>query len=66
MEYLQGRVLTDQPLPGMRAGEVSAIYNELKRVLAAFHSVDVSAVGLADLGKPTTTSPAKSRAGHGR
>ncbi|MEY2685896.1 MAG: hypothetical protein RL375_94, partial [Pseudomonadota bacterium] len=52
MEYVEGRVLWDQTLPGMTQAERAAIYDEMNRVMAALHSVDVAAVGLADYGKP--------------
>ena len=39
MEFVQGRVLWDQTLPGMSNGERSAIYNEMNRVIAALHTV---------------------------
>lgn len=48
MEYLDGRVLVDQSLPGMQPAERGAIYAEINRVIAALHRVDVEAVGLAD------------------
>ena len=51
MEFLQGRVLMDQALPGMRPAERDAIYREMSRVIAALHAVDYAAVGLADYGK---------------
>jgi aminoglycoside phosphotransferase (APT) family kinase protein len=52
MEYVQGRVLEEITLPGMTPQERHAIYFELIQVLAALHSVDYSARGLADFGKP--------------
>jgi aminoglycoside phosphotransferase (APT) family kinase protein len=52
MEFVAGRVLWDQSLPGMTRAERSAIYDEMNRVIAALHSVDVKAVGLGDYGKP--------------
>ena len=52
MECMQGRVLWEQSLPNMSNAERSAIYDEMNRVIAALHSVDVQAVGLADYGKP--------------
>ncbi|KKW68310.1 aminoglycoside phosphotransferase [Lampropedia cohaerens] len=52
MEFKQGRVLWDQALPGMTAGERAAIYDEMNRVIAALHSVDYRASGLADFGRP--------------
>ncbi len=52
MEFIDGRVLWDPSLPGMSPAERGAIYDELNRVIAALHGVDVAAVGLADYGKP--------------
>jgi aminoglycoside phosphotransferase (APT) family kinase protein len=51
MEYVTGRVFWDPALPGLEAAERSRIHDELNRVIAALHSVDPSAVGLADFGK---------------
>jgi len=52
MEYMQGRVLWDQSLPGMDASARSAIYDEMNRVIAALHSVNFADRGLANYGKP--------------
>lgn len=52
MEFMQGRVLWDQALPGMERDERSAIYDEMNRVIAALHQVDAQAVGLDGFGKP--------------
>jgi len=52
MEFVDGRVLWDQSLPGMGNTERAAIYDEMNRVIAALHNVDVAAAGLADYGKP--------------
>ena len=52
MEFVQGRVLWDQSLPGFERAARAAVYDEMNRVIAALHSVDVAAVGLADYGKP--------------
>ena len=52
MEYVDGRVLWDQALPGMAPTERTAIYAEMNRVIAALHQVDYRAVGLSDYGKP--------------
>jgi aminoglycoside phosphotransferase (APT) family kinase protein len=52
MEHVSGRVLWDQALPGMAPAERGAIYNEMNRVMAALHTVDVQAAGLAGYGKP--------------
>jgi aminoglycoside phosphotransferase (APT) family kinase protein len=52
MEFVPGRVLWDQALPGMTPAERGAIYDETNRVIAALHSVDMAKVGLADYGRP--------------
>ncbi len=52
MEFIDGRVLWDQALPGMQASQRAAIYGEMNRVIATLHSVDAVAVGLGDYGKP--------------
>ncbi len=52
MEFMAGRILWDQTLPGMSQQERSAIYNEMNRVVAALHSVKFSERGLSSYGKP--------------
>ncbi|WP_368923091.1 phosphotransferase [Comamonas aquatica] len=52
MEFKAGRVLWDQSLPGMTQQQRGAIYDEMNRVMAALHTVDVTRQGLADYGKP--------------
>ena len=52
MEFMAGRVLWDQSLPGMDNAGRAAIYDEMNRVIAALHTVDFAARGLADYGKP--------------
>jgi aminoglycoside phosphotransferase (APT) family kinase protein len=52
MEFMGGRVLWDQSLPGMSNAERSAIYDEMNRVIAALHTVKFAERGLADYGKP--------------
>ncbi|WGS51030.1 phosphotransferase [Paraburkholderia sp. D15] len=52
MEFVAGRVLWDQSLPGMTATERAAIYDEMNRVIAALHGVDAGAAGLDGYGKP--------------
>ena len=52
MECIDGRVLWEQSLPGMSPPARGAIYDEMNRVIAALHKVDVQAVGLADYGRP--------------
>jgi aminoglycoside phosphotransferase (APT) family kinase protein len=52
MEYMPGRVLWDQALPGMGVAERQAHYEEMNRVIAALHQVDFAAAGLGGYGKP--------------
>ncbi|KQW56379.1 phosphotransferase [Variovorax sp. Root411] len=52
MEFVEGRVFWDQSLPGMTNAERSAIYDEMNRVMAALHCINVADVGLASFGKP--------------
>ncbi len=52
MEFVQGRVLWDQTLPGMSNEQRGAIYDEMNRVIAALHTVDYKARGLESYGKP--------------
>jgi aminoglycoside phosphotransferase (APT) family kinase protein len=52
MEYVEGRVFWDQSLPDLTPAQRGAIYDEMNRVIAALHSVDVAAAGLAGYGKP--------------
>jgi aminoglycoside phosphotransferase (APT) family kinase protein len=52
MDYVEGRVLWDQSLPGMTREERGAIYDELNRVIAQLHTLDPAKIGLADYGKP--------------
>jgi aminoglycoside phosphotransferase (APT) family kinase protein len=52
MDYVEGRVLWDQSLPGMSKAGRAAIWDELNRVMAALHTIDYRAVGLEGFGKP--------------
>ncbi len=52
MEFMPGRVLWDQSLPGMDNAERAALYDEMNRVIAALHQVDFKARGLEAYGKP--------------
>jgi len=52
MEFVDGRVLWDQALPGMGREERGAIYDEMNRVIARLHAVDYKAIGLETYGKP--------------
>ena len=52
MEFCQGRIFWDAAIPEVDNAQRTAMYDEMNRVLAALHGVDVDAVGLADYGKP--------------
>ena len=52
MQFMPGRVLWDQSLPDTPKAGRAAYYDEMNRVIAALHQVDVNAVGLAGYGKP--------------
>ena len=52
MEFVEGRVLWDQSLPGMTNAQRGEIYDEMNRVIAALHQVKFAERGLADYGKP--------------
>jgi len=52
MEYLEGRVFWDPLLPELTNDERSAVYDDMNRVLAAMHSINVADVGLGDYGRP--------------
>lgn len=52
MEYLEGRVFWDPAIPEVGNAERRAIYDDMNRVLACLHEVDVCAAGLEDYGRP--------------
>src|SRR5687767_453378 len=52
MDFVAGRVLWDQSLPGMTKTERAAIWDELNRVIAQLHTIDYRTVGLDEFGKP--------------
>jgi aminoglycoside phosphotransferase (APT) family kinase protein len=52
MDYVPGRVLIDARMPRFTREERAALYADLVRVLAALHSKDPAAIGLADFGRP--------------
>jgi len=51
MEHVDGRIFWEQSLPGLAPAGRGAVYDEMNRVMAALHSVDVERAGLADYGK---------------
>ena len=52
MEFMPGRILWDQTLPGMSNEERGAIYKEMNRVISALHTVKFADRGLTGYGKP--------------
>lgn len=51
MERVEGRVFTDNSLPGMAPAERREIYLAMADTLAVLHAVDWRAAGLADFGR---------------
>ena len=51
MDFVDGRILGDQTLPGIAPAERHAMYAEMNRVLAELHGVDYRARGLQDFGR---------------
>jgi aminoglycoside phosphotransferase (APT) family kinase protein len=52
MEFKVGRIFWDPALPGMSPEQRAAIYQEMNRVIAALHRVDIAQCGLTNYGKP--------------
>jgi aminoglycoside phosphotransferase (APT) family kinase protein len=52
MGFVDGPIYWDPSLPEFDNVGRAAMYDEMNRVLAAIHSVDLEAVGLGDFGKP--------------
>lgn len=51
MDFAEGRILWDPLLPEFSARERAAICDDMNRVMAALHEVDVAQVGLQDYGR---------------
>lgn len=51
MEHVRGRIFWNVQLPELSVSDRAAVYEELARVLAAIHTVDVDAVGLGEYGR---------------
>jgi aminoglycoside phosphotransferase (APT) family kinase protein len=51
MQHVEGRIFWDQSLPDLDGVERAAIYDEMNRVIARLHSVDIERAGLSDYGK---------------
>lgn len=52
MSHVPGRIFWDPALPEIEQPMRAGYFDEIVRVLAALHAVDVSAVGLSEFGKP--------------
>ena len=52
MDLVEGRIFDQPALPGLDPAARDAILDEVTRVLAAIHEVDIDATGLADFGPP--------------
>ncbi len=52
MEFCQGRTFWDAAIPEVSRSERTEIYDEMNRVLATLHSIDINEVGLSDYGRP--------------
>ncbi len=52
MDFVEGRILGDQTLPGLAPAERGAMYDEMNRVIAALHALEPEALGLGDFGRP--------------
>jgi aminoglycoside phosphotransferase (APT) family kinase protein len=51
MEHVDGRIFWEQSLPGLSVPERAAIYDEMNRVIARLHTVDIERAGLSDYGR---------------
>jgi len=51
MSYQSGRIFWDPALPELNNNQRAGIYDEMNRMLAALHDVEVDAVGLSDFGR---------------
>lgn len=52
MAFVEGRIFWDPSLPDLDPGARADVYDAILRAMAALHTIDPSAVGLADYGKP--------------
>jgi aminoglycoside phosphotransferase (APT) family kinase protein len=51
MQHVEGRIFWEQSLPGVSVAERAEIYDEMNRVIARLHTVDIETAGLSDYGK---------------
>ncbi len=52
MEHLQGRIFFEPTMDGYTPEIRTAVFDEMNRVLAELHMVDIESVGLSDFGPP--------------
>jgi len=52
MDHVQGRNFNEPTLEGLSNVDRGAVIDDMNRVLAALHEVDIDAVGLSDFGPP--------------
>ena len=52
MDFVEGRIFWDPSLPEATPAERGAFYDAIIDTMAALHTIDPAAVGLADYGKP--------------
>jgi aminoglycoside phosphotransferase (APT) family kinase protein len=52
MDFVNGRVLWDQALPGMSKRERGEIWDALNKVIGQLHTLDYRELGLQEFGKP--------------
>jgi aminoglycoside phosphotransferase (APT) family kinase protein len=52
MEFIQGRIMWDVTFPDVSRDERPRYFDAMNATLAQLHSVDYSAIGLADYGRP--------------
>jgi aminoglycoside phosphotransferase (APT) family kinase protein len=52
MHFLEGRIRFDQTLPDFTAAERRSLYDDINRVISTLHTIEPSAIGLADFGRP--------------
>lgn len=52
MDHVAGRNFNEPTLEGLTNADRSAVIDDMNRVLAALHDIDIAAVGLSDYGPP--------------
>ncbi len=52
MSFVRGRIFWDPSLPDLDRDARGPVFDEMNRVLAALHDVDIDAAGLSDFGRP--------------